>query len=150
MPFDETSWRLPKVKVQLMTRESHHLLTRRRVSMTQAWRKMLAELASSFTSTAPPATKCSEMLKSSAGGNSSLETDLYEILDDSLETEPESTLNHHKIFMSTFSQSPNVYRMVHRGASAADNASGDGAGVLLGLPHSYYCDILKYAKCFSA
>jgi len=34
-------------------------------------------------------------------------------------------------------------RMVHRGASAADNASGDGAGALLGIPHSYYCSVLK-------
>ena len=36
--------------------------------------------------------------------------------------------------------------MVHRGASAADNASGDGAGVLLGLPQSYYSAILKYVE----
>ena len=40
----------------------------------------------------------------------------------------------------------NSPRMVHRGASAADNASGDGAGVLLGLPHSYYCAVLKYVS----
>ena len=43
---------------------------------------------------------------------------------------------------------PTPTRMVHRGASSADNASGDGAGVLLGLPHSYYSAILKYAKHF--
>merc|ERR1719319_1710324 len=34
-------------------------------------------------------------------------------------------------------------RMVHRGASSADNASGDGAGVLIGMPHSYYTTVLR-------
>ena len=43
---------------------------------------------------------------------------------------------------------PTPTRMVHRGASSADNASGDGAGVLLGLPHSYYSAILKYVEHF--
>ena len=43
---------------------------------------------------------------------------------------------------------PTSTRMVHRGASSADNASGDGAGVLLGLPHSYYSAILKYVEHF--
>ena len=29
-------------------------------------------------------------------------------------------------------------RMTHRGACSADNDSGDGAGALLGIPHSFY------------
>ena len=33
--------------------------------------------------------------------------------------------------------------MTHRGACSADNDSGDGAGALIGIPHSFYSDILK-------
>ena len=29
-------------------------------------------------------------------------------------------------------------RMTHRGACSADNDSGDGAGALIGVPHSFY------------
>ena len=29
-------------------------------------------------------------------------------------------------------------RMTHRGACSADNDSGDGAGALLGIPHTFY------------
>ena len=29
-------------------------------------------------------------------------------------------------------------RMEHRGACSADNDSGDGAGVLVGIPHNFY------------
>ena len=35
-------------------------------------------------------------------------------------------------------------RMTHRGACSADNDSGDGAGALLGLPHSFYADKLRW------
>ena len=34
-------------------------------------------------------------------------------------------------------------RMVHRGACSADNDSGDGAGVLIGMPHSFYAKKLR-------
>ncbi|MGE4587253.1 MAG: glutamate synthase large subunit [Mangrovibacterium sp.] len=31
----------------------------------------------------------------------------------------------------------------HRGATSADNATGDGAGILMQIPHQYYKDILR-------
>ena len=34
-------------------------------------------------------------------------------------------------------------RMEHRGAESADNSSGDGAGVLVQIPHAFYTAILK-------
>ena len=34
-------------------------------------------------------------------------------------------------------------RMTHRGACSADNDSGDGAGALLGIPHSFYQEVLE-------
>ena len=34
-------------------------------------------------------------------------------------------------------------RMTHRGACSADNDSGDGAGALLGIPHSFYQSRVK-------
>jgi len=34
-------------------------------------------------------------------------------------------------------------RMVHRGACSADNDTGDGAGALIGLPHSFYYEVVK-------
>ena len=34
-------------------------------------------------------------------------------------------------------------RMEHRGAESADNSSGDGAGVLVQIPHAFYAAILK-------
>ena len=34
-------------------------------------------------------------------------------------------------------------RMTHRGACSADNDSGDGAGALIGIPHSFYSAQLK-------
>ena len=39
-------------------------------------------------------------------------------------------------------------RMTHRGACSADNDSGDGAGALLGIPHSFYVETLKYVHYF--
>ena len=93
--------------------------------MIQALRKMLVAWDSSSTSTAPRVTKCSEMQKNLAGG---------ETCQIGIEKRSKSESKH------------NSPRMVHRGASAADNASGDGAGVLLGLPHSYYCAVLKYVS----
>ena len=39
-------------------------------------------------------------------------------------------------------------RMTHRGACSADNDSGDGAGALLGIPHSFYVETLKYDLFF--
>ena len=38
--------------------------------------------------------------------------------------------------------------MTHRGACSADNDSGDGAGALLGIPHSFYVETLKYVMFF--
>lgn len=34
-------------------------------------------------------------------------------------------------------------RMEHRGASAADNDTGDGAGALVAIPHDFYGQELK-------
>lgn len=34
-------------------------------------------------------------------------------------------------------------RMNHRGACACDNDTGDGAGVLTAIPHSYYAHELR-------
>lgn len=34
-------------------------------------------------------------------------------------------------------------RMVHRGACGCDNDTGDGAGVLSAIPHTFYKNILK-------
>ena len=34
-------------------------------------------------------------------------------------------------------------RMTHRGACSADNDSGDGAGALVGIPHSFYVEKVK-------
>ena len=34
-------------------------------------------------------------------------------------------------------------RMEHRGACSADNATGDGAGTLVALPHEFYEDELR-------
>ncbi|MCI1779231.1 MAG: glutamate synthase large subunit [Bacteroidales bacterium] len=33
--------------------------------------------------------------------------------------------------------------MQHRGATGADNSTGDGAGMLMQIPHAYYKDVLK-------
>jgi len=33
--------------------------------------------------------------------------------------------------------------MDHRGATSADNATGDGAGILMQIPHQYFKDVLK-------
>ena len=33
-----------------------------------------------------------------------------------------------------------LINMTHRGAESADNLSGDGAGILIQLPHSFYKD----------
>ena len=34
-------------------------------------------------------------------------------------------------------------RMIHRGACSADNDSGDGAGILVAIPHSFYQKTLR-------
>ena len=34
-------------------------------------------------------------------------------------------------------------RMEHRGACSADNATGDGAGTLVALPHEFYEEELR-------
>lgn len=34
-------------------------------------------------------------------------------------------------------------RMNHRGACACDNDTGDGAGVLTGIPHDFFRTLLK-------
>ena len=34
-------------------------------------------------------------------------------------------------------------RMVHRGAKSSDNDTGDGAGVMVAMPHSFYEHELK-------
>ena len=36
-----------------------------------------------------------------------------------------------------------LLRMEHRGACGCDNDSGDGAGVMTGIPHKLYTKILK-------
>ena len=43
-----------------------------------------------------------------------------------------------------------VSRMVHRGACGADNDTGDGAGALVGIPHPFYKQIVRYqTNCIS-
>ncbi len=37
-------------------------------------------------------------------------------------------------------------RMEHRGGCACDNDTGDGAGVLTGVPHQLYARALRYAQ----
>lgn len=36
-------------------------------------------------------------------------------------------------------------KMNHRGACSCDNDSGDGAGVLTAIPHSFYAHELRFA-----
>ncbi|PKL11290.1 MAG: hypothetical protein CVV52_14425, partial [Spirochaetae bacterium HGW-Spirochaetae-8] len=33
-------------------------------------------------------------------------------------------------------------RMEHRGAESSDNKTGDGAGIMIQIPHKYYSDII--------
>lgn len=35
-------------------------------------------------------------------------------------------------------------RMVHRGACSCDNITGDGAGLMVAMPHEYFTKTLKY------
>ena len=35
-------------------------------------------------------------------------------------------------------------RMEHRGACSSDNATGDGAGALMAIPHDFYVKELRY------
>ena len=37
-----------------------------------------------------------------------------------------------------------LQRMEHRGAFSCDNNTGDGAGILTGVPHKFYAQILRY------
>ena len=37
-----------------------------------------------------------------------------------------------------------LQRMEHRGACGCDNDSGDGAGVLTGIPHKFYARVLQW------
>ena len=37
-----------------------------------------------------------------------------------------------------------LQRMEHRGAFSCDNNTGDGAGILTGIPHKFYAQILRY------
>ena len=39
-------------------------------------------------------------------------------------------------------------RMEHRGACSSDNATGDGAGALMAIPHDFYVKELRYDYCF--
>lgn len=34
-------------------------------------------------------------------------------------------------------------RMEHRGACACDNLTGDGAGIVVSIPHEFYAQCLK-------
>lgn len=34
-------------------------------------------------------------------------------------------------------------RMVHRGACGCDNSTGDGAGLMVAMPHEYFTKVLK-------
>ena len=36
-----------------------------------------------------------------------------------------------------------LIRMGHRGACGCDNNTGDGAGVLTSIPHTFFCEVLK-------
>src|SRR5208337_20424 len=35
-----------------------------------------------------------------------------------------------------------IERMTHRGAEGSDNKTGDGSGIMLQVPHSYYSEII--------
>jgi len=37
-----------------------------------------------------------------------------------------------------------IERMEHRGGWSCDNDTGDGAGVLTGIPHELYASVLRY------
>lgn len=34
-------------------------------------------------------------------------------------------------------------RMEHRGACGCDNSTGDGAGVMVAMPHEFYARVMK-------
>lgn len=36
-----------------------------------------------------------------------------------------------------------IERMEHRGGTSGDNDTGDGAGVLTGIPHEFYNAVVK-------
>lgn len=40
-----------------------------------------------------------------------------------------------------------IERMIHRGGTGGDDDTGDGAGIMTGIPHELYASELKYRFC---
>lgn len=41
-------------------------------------------------------------------------------------------------------------RMAHRGACGCEENTGDGAGILVGIPHDYFSQVLLVESCCSS
>lgn len=40
-----------------------------------------------------------------------------------------------------------LIRMTHRGACGCESNTGDGAGILVGLPHDFYAEVCSVLYC---